>query len=115
MIITPVDFLAWFPAFGGMDSGSILAAIEQAESEHDPGLSNWVPITMNLIAHILTARTLGVAQSVDAMGTANGSSKFSLSQGMANQGWKGSSLESTPYGREVARLLVGTVAGPLFV
>lgn len=99
--------------FGGMDDGTILSAIEQAESEYSTNLPNWLPITLNLIAHILTARTMGVAQSVDLMGTSNGSSKFSMPSSTYN--WKGTSLQTTPYGQEVARLLTGTVGGCLFI
>jgi hypothetical protein len=112
-IITKVDFLAHFPMFGGMDENTLLSTIEQAESEYSTDLPNWLPITLNLIAHILTARTMGVAQSVDLMGTANGSSKFSIPSHTYN--WKGTSLQSTPYGQEVARLLTGTVGGCLFI
>jgi hypothetical protein len=112
-IITKVDFLSQFPMFGGMDEATLLSAIGQAESEYSTDLPNWLPITLNLIAHILTARTMGVAQSVDLMGAANGSSKFSMPS--HNYNWKGTSLQSTPYGQEVARLLTGTVGGCLFI
>lgn len=112
-IVSKVDFLSHFPMFGGMDEGTILSAITQAESEYSPSIPNWLPITLNLIAHILSARTMGVAQSVDLMGTANGSSRFSMPSPGYN--WKGTSLQSTPYGQEVARLLAGTVGGCLFI
>ncbi len=112
-IINKIDFLANFPMFGGLDEGTILSAITQAESEYDTSIPNWLPITLNLIAHILTARSLGVAQTVDMMGTTNGSSKFTLPNPTYN--WKGTSLQSTPYGQEVARLLTGTVGGCLFI
>ena len=114
-IISKLDFLAHFPMFGGMDEGTILSAIAQAESEYSTDLPNWLPITLNLIAHILTARTMGVAQSVDLMGTANGSSKFSMSSNQYAYNWKGTSLQSTPYGQEVARLLAGTFGGCLLI
>jgi hypothetical protein len=114
-IITKVDFLGHFPMFGGMDEATLLSAIGQAESEYSTDLPNWLPITLNLIAHILTARTMGVAQSVDLMGTANGSSKFSMTVHQYTYNWKGTSLQSTPYGQEVARLLTGTVGGCLFI
>jgi hypothetical protein len=112
-IITKEDFLSRFPMFGGIDENTLLSAIEQAEAEYSIDLPSWLPITLNLIAHILTARTMGVAQSVDLMGTANGSSKFSMPSHSYN--WKGTSLQSTPYGQEVARLLTGTVGGCLFI
>lgn len=114
-IISELDFLAQFPMFGGLDEKTILSAIEQAESEYSTDLPGWSPITLNLIAHILTARTMGVAQSVDLMGTANGSSKFSMSSNQSAYNWKGTSLQMTPYGQEVARLLTGTVGGGLFI
>lgn len=113
MIITPLDFLAQFPMFGGLDGGTILSAIEQAETEYDTSLPGWLPITLNLIAHILTMRSMGVAQTVDMMGTANGSSKFSI-PGHAYH-WKGNSLMLTPYGQEVSRLVAGAVGGGLFL
>jgi hypothetical protein len=114
-IISVLDFLAQFPMFGGVDQATILSAINQAESEYDSSLPNWLPITMNLIAHILTVRALGVAQTVDLMGVANGTSKFSMGSVSINESWKGHSLVLTPYGQEVNRLLVGATVGILFL
>lgn len=112
-IISKTDFLENFPMFGGLDDGSITSAITQAESEYDTSLPNWLPITLNLIAHILTARSLGVAMNVQMMGTTNGTS--SIPNTSPNYHWKGTSLQSTPFGQEVSRLLAGTVGGGLFI
>lgn len=116
MIISKLDFLAHFPMFGGVDDATLISAITQAESEYDTGLPNWLPITLNLIAHILTARTLGVAQSVEAMGVANGTTKLQLAGvGQGQPSWKGRSLDTTPYGLEVSRLLTGSVVGCMYL
>jgi hypothetical protein len=115
MIITKLYFLGQFPMFGGLDEPTLLSAITQAESEYSTDLPNWLPITLNLTAHILTVRMLGVAQSVEAMGVTNGSGRFNLPGLSAGEHWKGTSLQSTPYGQEVARLLTGTVGGALFL
>lgn len=112
-IISKLDFLAHFPMFGGLDEGSVLSAIEQAETEYDTSLPGWLQITLNLTAHILTMRSMGVAQMVDMMGTANGSSKFSM-PGQSYH-WKGTSLMLSPYGQEVSRLVSGAVAGGIFL
>jgi hypothetical protein len=98
-----------------MDQGTILSAITQAESEYDSSIPNWLPITMNLIAHILTVRSMGVAQTVDLMGVANGTSNFSMPSVSVSESWKGHSLALTPYGQEVNRLLVGATVGILFI
>ena len=66
-MITKLDFLSHFPMFGGLDEGTILSAIEQAESEYDTSLPGWLQITLNLVAHILTMRSMGVAQTVDML------------------------------------------------
>jgi hypothetical protein len=112
-IISKSDFLAHFPMFGGMDTETILSAISQAESEYATETPNWMFITLNLIAHILAMRTIGVSQSVDAMGTTNGSTKFSMPGHTYH--WKGTSLQATPYGQEVSRLVVGSAVGCLFL
>ena len=120
-MVTIQTFLQHFPQFGGLDVGTLDSAMAQAIPEYDPMMDNYTMVTLNLMAHILMTRAMGISESVEMMsaaqgvsGSSRGSSRGS-SKGSAAPQWKGDSLGSTPYGQEVQRLLIPNCAGLLFI
>ena len=114
-MINPSQFLASFPQFSGVDNPSLLSAIQQAESEYDTNLPGYNWIVLNLIAHILYLRSLAITKTVEMMGVANGTNSVAVKMDYSADQWKGQSLQSTPYGQEVLRLLTPVSIGLLFI
>lgn len=117
MMVTLSTFLAHFPQFGGLDVGTLNSAMEQALPEYDPLMDNYTMVTLNLMAHILMTRAMGISESVELMTVAQGvgGSGRGSGRGSVVYQWKGQSLESTPYGQEVQRLLTPNCTGLLFI
>jgi Protein of unknown function (DUF4054) len=112
-MITTSQFLARYPQFGGVDPATIQLILDHAQTQYDTRFAN-DQIYLALTAHILATDEIGMAESVARMDSANsnrGGSRGSNHARSANSigNWRGDSLNQTPYGQEVLRMLLGSV------
>lgn len=110
-MITVQDFLSHFPQFAGVSPLVIQSALDQAIPEYRSDLEGWLPITLNLTAHILMMRAKGISDSVAMMANANGQGS---PQTRSQTGSKLDPLDGSAYGLEVKRLLTPVSSGFMF-
>jgi Protein of unknown function (DUF4054) len=116
-MITTTQFLARYPQFGGVDPATIQLILDHAQTQYDNRFAN-DQIYLALTAHILATDEIGMSESVARMDSAN-SGRRSVQSGRESRGqsrsassignWRGDSLNQTPYGQEVLRMLLGSV------
>lgn len=109
------EFITLFPQFGGTDMGSLESALSQALSEYSLDTPNHYWILYNLMAHILYVRSMAISSTVRMMGAANGQSSGVPDRATDTGGWAGNSLNTSPYGQEVLRLLSQVTTSIMFI
>jgi Protein of unknown function (DUF4054) len=114
-MITTAQFLTRYPQFGGVDQATIQLILDHAQTQYDNRFAN-DQIYLALTAHILATDEIGMSESVARMDSANGDRRSGQSRGQSRSAnsignWRGDSLNQTPYGQEVLRMLLGSVVG----
>jgi Protein of unknown function (DUF4054) len=116
-MLTVSQFLLRYPQFGGVESALIQRVLDHALTQYDSRFAS-DDLYLALTAHVITTDEIAMAQSVARMDQAVGVDMAKVgAQRLASQvgNWRGDSLNNTPYGQEVMRMLLGVGSGGMYL